>query len=194
MLTGRKPETGSLRPWRVSTALLSRSSSATSRMALLRRSPSSSRRSLKPAPPRSTSFRLPAATKPQSTPWPKHAKCLERSALPPGPFGDVPDESSAVCDLDRGALLHLLHRLGVRVDVLVHPAQGSVRVLGADGFGDAPVSPDRRPPDVTVDETLGVGGGVDGSRQPPHEPAHPFVVARNGDCDVPVHVGLQEIG
>ena len=46
---------------------------------------------------------------------------------------------------------------GVRVDVFVHPTQGSVWILGADGFGDAPVGPDRRLPDVTVDEAFGVG-------------------------------------
>jgi hypothetical protein len=69
----------------------------------------------------------------------------------------VPDESSAICNLDRGALLHLLYRLGVRVDVFVHPTRGSVWILGADGFGDAPVGPDRRLPDVTIDEAFGIG-------------------------------------
>ena len=66
----------------------------------------------------------------------------------------VPDERSAIFNLDRGALLHLLYRLGVRVDVFVHPTPGSVWILAADGFGDALVGPDRGLPDVTVDEAV----------------------------------------
>ena len=45
-----------------------------------------------------TSSRLPAAMKPLSTPWPKHAKCLEGSVLPPRSDFCGADVAFGMCD------------------------------------------------------------------------------------------------